>query len=130
MKKIIVILFAIALLLPLLASAQTQGCLSSNNQYIYFVEDAEGDLRDGVIQYELNHSYERVLAANQCYVYLGNYGSCYIDNNIGSGSGLGTLVKYGPTLCPIDDHNWALLAFTIVPVIFFRKKLFKAINGK
>ena len=130
LKVIFIVLAFLSLLFPVNTFAQTQGCLSSNGQYIYFVLDAEGDYRDGVIQYEMNHTSERVLASNQCIKYLGNYGSCYIDNNIGSGSGLGTLVNYGPTNCPIDDHTWALLTFTILPVFFFRKRLFNSIKKK
>lgn len=121
------------LFIPTISNAQTQGCL--RNGYIYFVLDAEGDLRDGLIQYELNYSYERVTAASQCYRTIGSNPSCYVDINSGgsgSTSGYGVLVRYGSIYCDLDTNTWALLTFTIIPVFFFRKKLFgkeKVVNS-
>jgi hypothetical protein len=122
MKKTIIILFFIFTLLPTIAFSQQYGCLRGG--YIYFVLDAEGDDRDGYVQYELNYSYELFPESSTCYRIADPYPSCYVDNNIGSGSGLGTLVTYGTVYCPIDDNTWALLAFSIVPVFIFRKKIF------
>lgn len=125
MKKIIVILSFVFTSIPLLTFSQQYGCLRNN--YIYFVLDEEGDYRDGLIQYELNYSWERLPASGECYVTVDPYPSCYVDINSGgsgSSSGKGTLVSFGPVHCPIDDNTWALLAFSIVPVFVFRKKLF------
>lgn len=109
----------------MLAFSQQYGCL--RNGYIYFVLDAEGDDRDGYIQYELNKSSERKLSSGECYITIDPYPSCYVDINSGgsgSSSGKGTLVSFGPVHCPIDDNTWALLAFSIVPIFVFRKKIF------
>ncbi|RZK57267.1 MAG: hypothetical protein EOO87_03395 [Pedobacter sp.] len=126
MKKFIKTLIFALLLFPAMAFSQTMGCLSSNGQYIYNTLDAEGDYTNGYIQYEYNYYYERVTATGQCVKKIGAYPSCYIDDNVGKASGYGTLVTYGRVNCPIDDYNWALLAFTIIPIFVCRSRLFPA----
>lgn len=123
MKKYLFLLGLTFLMIPLCTFSQTNGCL--RNGYIYYVLDAEGDYTNGYIQYEMNNYNERTTASGKCYQTIPNNSICYVDDNIGSASGWGTHVSYGPIYCSIDDKAWVLLAFVILPVYAYRRKIFK-----
>ena len=125
-RKIIILTFAL-FLLPKLIFSQRRGCKSNDGRWIYTTLDAEGDYTNGYVQYEYNYYYERISTNGQCIKNVSSYSPCYIDDNLGRGrdSGWGTLVTYGAVNCPLDNDTWALLLVSVIPVIHYRKKLFK-----